>query len=94
CQAKYYRQIPGGSSEESLGEKEFLEDERDEEQEGTSEAAMTPHPSTSRRSSAATMSGDYFAGHGRQTCGEIPLRRVSRESLDFYVALAQGKLST
>lgn len=37
------------------------------------------------------LSGDYFTGRGRETRGEITLRRVSRNLLDFGAALNKEK---
>jgi hypothetical protein len=37
------------------------------------------------------LSGNYFTGRGRETHGEITLRRVSRDRLDFESALEKHK---
>lgn len=61
-------------------------------------AAPTMHPHrgfcTLTIGSAAddpTLHGDYFTGRGRGTCGEIKLRRISRQLLDFDAALKGAK---
>ncbi len=57
----------------------------------THRGVCTLAKTSSSKGNRLSLSGDYFTGRGRETRGEITLRRVSRELLGFDAALKKEK---